>query len=72
MRHHAGGTAGDLDGGASCPWKLDRYEPSDWEKEWVEGGEDLQNIVCQVRALQWSVSPVTTKDSCMLLAVPHT
>ena len=32
---------------SDCPWQLDRYEPSAWEKEWVSGGEDFQNIICQ-------------------------
>jgi hypothetical protein len=39
------------DEAAGCPWQLDRYEPSEWEKEWVSGGEDFQNIVCQVRSI---------------------
>ena len=51
------GSGGDGDE-AGCPWRLDRYEPSEWEKEWVDGGEDLQNIVCQVRsALRHSTAP---------------
>ena len=67
----AGSNDDDGGGGPSCPWKLDRYEPSDWEKEWVDGGEDLQNIVCQARSLaagsQW-----VSYDSCVQRAVTRT
>ena len=53
--------AGGEGNGVSCPWKLDRYEPSEWEKEWVDGGEDLQNIVCQARTLLWVCGDICTQ-----------